>query len=157
MRSFLLILLKNHLAFTEILLCADVPLVNPLLTFISTGSSPSVTSTEGPFVLLILHSVLPPNKKQFSRPLSFLQPHCLLPLPNSLHQMILFCISDLSPTPLSPLPLGTFLAAQWLRLDDTNAGGAGLVLGGRAKIPHATGRGQKMKKEIRCCHYHHHQ
>ena len=44
-------------------------------------------------------------------------------------------------------PLGTSLAAQWLRLCISNVGETGSILGQRSKIPHATWYGQKKKKK----------
>ena len=40
---------------------------------------------------------------------------------------------------------GISLVVQWLRLRDSTAGGTGLILGLGTKIPHAAGRGQKLK------------
>ena len=43
---------------------------------------------------------------------------------------------------------GTSLAVQWLRLHASNAGGEGSTPGQGTKIPHATWRGQILKKII---------
>ena len=47
--------------------------------------------------------------------------------------------------------IGTFLAAQWLRLCASNAGGAGSILGWGTKSPHAAWWGQKKKMMLEIC------
>ena len=42
---------------------------------------------------------------------------------------------------------GLPLAVQWLRCQASNAGGAGLILGGGTKIPHVSQDGQKVIKK----------
>ena len=43
--------------------------------------------------------------------------------------------------------IGTSLEVQWLRLHASSAGGMGLILGGRTKIPHASQHSQKIKNK----------